>query len=163
MKVYAGIGSRRRTPEDILKLMTQTATKLELSGYILRSGHAQGADQAFEVGVTLKENKEIYTPKDATFEAIKLAAQYHPYWDRCDDIVRKLHGRNSMIILGKNLKEPVNFVICFTPDGKNSGGTGIALNIAEGHNIPVFNLYFKTIRKRIENFVGKKDICLDLL
>jgi hypothetical protein len=46
-----------------------------------------------------------------------------------------------MIILGKNLDEPVKFVVCWTPGGKVVGGTGVAIQIAHKNNIPVINLF----------------------
>ena len=73
MERYAGIGSRRRTPDHILRIMTLLAFKLEGLGFVLRSGGAQGCDKAFESGVKLDANKEIFRPKHATFDAIKLA------------------------------------------------------------------------------------------
>lgn len=154
MLYYAGIGSRRRTPDYILNMMTILASKLEEKGYILRTGHAQGADQAFEAGVIHDEHKEIFTAKDATPQAIAMASGYHEFWDNCDAHTKKLHGRNAMIILGKKFKEPVKFVICYTPDGKFSGGTGLAMKIAETHKILIFNLFYKSVRERIERFIG---------
>lgn len=50
-KYYTGVGSRN-TPQDMMKLMTQVVTKPETLGYSLRSGAADGADTAFENGVT---------------------------------------------------------------------------------------------------------------
>ena len=73
-------------------------------------------------------------------QAIDIAEAFHPNWDACSDAVRKLHGRNAQIVLGSVLNEPVEFVICWTPDGKASGGTGLAIRMAEGLDIPVFNL-----------------------
>jgi len=151
---YAGIGSRRRTPDYILNMMTILASKLEEKGYTLRSGHAQGADRAFEAGVIDNEHKEIFTAKDATPQSIAMASRYHEFWDNCDAYEKKLHGRNPMIILGKKFKEPVKFVICYTPDGKFSGGTGLAMKIAEAHKILIFNLFYKSVRERIEKFIG---------
>ena len=49
-------------------------------------------------------------------------------------------NRNAMQILGRWGDNPVDFVVCWTKDGKASGGTGHALRIAEYYNIPVFNL-----------------------
>ena len=43
---YTGIGART-TPNDVLKDMTNIASNLEQSGFILRSGGANGADSAF--------------------------------------------------------------------------------------------------------------------
>ncbi len=162
-KIYAGIGSRRQTPLFISNMMTEVAAKLESMDYVLRSGGAQGADKAFEAGVVYDDAKQIFRPKHATQFAIDLAANFHPYWDNCDSIARKLHGRNSMIILGENLDSPVKFVICYTPDGKASGGTGVGIRIAESFNIPVFNLFFPDVRDRINDFIGVKKVEVDLL
>ena len=52
-KYYAGVGSRD-TPPEVLARMTGIATKLYYLGYVLRSGGAPGADQAFEAGVDLR-------------------------------------------------------------------------------------------------------------
>lgn len=49
MKWYTGVGSRE-TPQDIQDVMTRLALKLAGEGYCLRSGAAQGADRAFELG-----------------------------------------------------------------------------------------------------------------
>lgn len=49
MKYYTGVGSRE-TPEDILTMMSQVATKLASQGWTLRSGGAKGAGSAFELG-----------------------------------------------------------------------------------------------------------------
>ena len=47
--LYAGVGSRA-TPEPVLDLMRRCATRLEVLGYTLRSGGANGAETAFEEG-----------------------------------------------------------------------------------------------------------------
>ena len=132
---YAGIGSRK-LPWDIQQLMTKISKELDTKGYILRSGGADGADTAFEEG---SNNKEIFRPKDATPEAIKIASTIHPAWNNCNEYVRKLHGRNAQIILGRDLNQPVNFVICWTLN-ENSGGTSLGIKIAKKFNIPYFNL-----------------------
>jgi hypothetical protein len=51
-----------------------------------------------------------------------------------------MHGRNAQIVLGDDLKTPVDFVVCWTPDGKLTGGTAMALRIAFDYDIPIFNL-----------------------
>jgi len=146
MKAYAGVGSRN-TPQNILDIMTKTAIFLEKRGYTLRSGGAKGADLAFENGV--KELKEIYYAKDATEQSLIIAERYHPQWHRMGTYAKKLHGRNSFQILGKHLNDPVDFVICWTPDGCEhhidrkitTGGTGTAISIASNSKIKIYNLY----------------------
>ncbi len=139
---YAGIGSRQ-TPEDVLTVMYQLGHDLAEAGWILRSGHAHGADRAFEEGATAAGGvKRIYTAKneipDAWFE---LAEKHHPAWGACDKFARRLHARNGAIILGDELQDPVEFVVCWTQAGLVGGGTGQALRICEAREIPVFNLF----------------------
>jgi hypothetical protein len=158
-KIYAGIGSRE-TPRSILDIMSVCASKLEALNYTLRSGHAIGADSAFESYVS---NKEIFVADDATLDAIELASHFHGYWDKCSVYAKKLHGRNSMILLGKNLDTPVRFVICWTKDGKDTGGTGLGIRIAEAYNIPIFNLYNYDTKIRLLDFIGMKSSDIDVL
>ncbi len=139
-KIFAGIGSRE-CPAHILDLMIRIAYKLSLQGYTLRSGGATGCDAAFEKGCDQDvSRKQIYLAEDATEASMRLASMYHPAWLRCDAYARHLHGRNAMIILGKDLMTPVRFVICWTNNGKKKGGTATGIKIAEANNIPVKNL-----------------------
>lgn len=51
-----------------------------------------------------------------------------------------------MLVLGELCYEPCQVAICWTLDGaektttKETGGTGQAIHVATGYNIPVFNL-----------------------
>lgn len=153
MRYYAGIGSRE-TPGDVLVFMHSIAIHLG-SHAILRSGGAKGADRAFEEGCDENDlgKKEIFLAKDCTPEALVMAANYHPAWDRCSEAARKLHGRNCMIMLGRNLDTPVSFVICWTKDGQESGGTGQAMRIALQHKIPVLNLFYPETQEMIRRMI----------
>jgi len=160
-KPYAGIGSRD-TPEPILATMFEVARALGTAGFTLRSGFADGADQAFENGCDpVNGKKEIFVPwfkfngsngrpfhivaSDEQFaSAMRLSAQFHPNWDKLNQPVQKLMARNAFQILGLNLLSPVQFIICWTPDGKMVGGTSQALRIAEAYCIKVVNLGSKT-------------------
>ena len=158
MKFYAGIGSRR-TPPDVLQLMQAVAEKLATLGYTLRSGAAGGADAAFEQGAG--SAAEIFLPwpgfngHNSPFNrpgspALELASQFHPAWARLSQGAQKLHARNCYQVLGHNLVDPVQFVLCWH-DG--SGGTMQAVRIAESRSIPVFNLRDPETRARLETFV----------
>lgn len=155
---YAGIGSRE-TPEKYLTLMKKLAAKLANLGYTLRSGGAQGADSAFEEGCDLVDGKkEIFVPwkgfnksTSTLFPDVmhhEKAATIHPVWDKLTPAVQKLHARNTMQILGKDLQSPVEFVLCWTPDGaenssevtKDTGGTGTAIRLASDSGILIYNL-----------------------
>jgi len=55
---YAGIGSRQ-TPDWCLKIFEELGAKLAEEGYILRSGHAEGSDMAFEKGCNKVNGREL--------------------------------------------------------------------------------------------------------
>lgn len=149
-KIYTGIGSRE-TPEDILEFFFYLAHDLALEGYTLRSGGAPGADQIFEKGCdAVAGSKEIYLPwsgfesNDSTLivsdpKAFQIAEQFHPAWHRLSPGAKKLQARNSHQVLGKSLDSPTDFVVCWTPRGSGSGGTGQAIRIANHYNINVFD------------------------
>lgn len=153
MKYYTGIGSRK-TPTEILDIMNKIGFKLAQIGWTLRSGGAIGADTAFYMGARKANgNVEIYRPEhieqfETGQQALEIAGEYHPYWDNLSYYVRKLHGRNTFQVLGKNLNTPSKFVICWTPDGckthmtrnRQTGGTGTAISIANKRKIKIYNL-----------------------
>lgn len=149
--IYAGIGSRR-TPESVLKDMELIGEILAGKDCILRSGGAEGADQAFERGCDkVKGKKEIYLPwfgfnnedgivPKMTDSLMEFSAKYHPNWDNLSQGAKKLMARNACQVFGITGDQPVDFIICWTPNGEITGGTGQALRIAKDFGIPVFNL-----------------------
>lgn len=147
--LYAGIGSRE-TPTPVLKAMTHVARSLAALGYTLRSGGADGADRAFEAGASLKE---IFLARHATPAAIETVARFHPAPHRLSVFAEKLRARNAMILLGANLDSPVRFVVCWTPRGEITGGTGQGLRIARHYKIPVVNMFFADWESRIASLV----------
>jgi len=160
-KYYTGVGSRK-TPSDILKLMTKLAYELSNLGYVLRSGRAIGADKAFEAGAGFA--KKIYLAKDSNQECIELANRFHPYdLTKCKSYIQQLHGRNVKQVCGDNLNKPIlsQFLICWTVDGclnhksrtYKTGGTGTAISIADHFNIPVFNLQRNNELERFNLFI----------
>lgn len=135
------------------------AISLREKGMILRSGHAPGADLAFENGAYGKaeiylpwpafnaathiQGMTIYSPSE---EALTIASNYHPAWSSLKHSSRSLMACNVHQVLGASCDSPAKAVICWTPDGSldgsssKSGGTGQALRIAKAYAIPVFNL-----------------------
>jgi hypothetical protein len=160
---YAGIGSRR-TPEDILFFMEKLAKVLDGEGWILRSGGAVGADQAFERGA-IQNKPEVFTINSKLHPlAIASVVNFHPNGNELADYVKKLMARNAMQIFGADMRAPVSFVVCWTPcaaDGilipttRTTGGTGQAIRIAANSNIKVYNLANPITFKRISTYVER--------
>lgn len=144
MKHYTGVGSRE-TPADIVLMMNALGKKLADADWILRTGAAVGADQAFELGWVqhVQENPaftqaEIYLPwdgyekhgRDGMFgcnilpdldnpalykDALVIAEQTHPNWAACKRGARSMHARNVYQVLGRDLKTPSRMLIAWTP------------------------------------------------
>ena len=148
--IYAGIGNRSISYE-VSSWLEKLATYLSHLGYNLRSGNAKGTDTAFQNGSNGKY--VAFVARDATPDAIELASKFHPAWYMCNDYAKQLHGRNSMIILGKELNDPVKFVVCYAID-EESGGTALGIKIARANNIPVFNMFKEGSYQQLLEFIG---------
>jgi len=152
---YTGIGSRVIEP-DVAKAMRSFAAILHGRGYILRSGAAEGADTAFEGAAG--RLKEIYLPwkgfnnsaSDLFVKAFSTEIQekqkeygrkFHPVFDKLSYGAQCMMQRNAHQILGIDLVDPSEFVVCWTKNGKDVGGTGFAIRMAWDAGIPVYNLY----------------------
>lgn len=145
---YAGIGSRQ-TPPHICTFFKNLASILEENDFVLRSGAADGADSAFESGIKNPDNKEIFLPWESfnnhssnmfpNDECFRIAEHFHPKWSKLSSGAKKLHARNIKQILGDDLDDPVDFVLCWTIDGETIGGTATAIKLAESLDVPVLN------------------------
>ncbi len=165
MKYYTGIGSRE-TPEDVLYIMKKIALYLARQGYILRSGGAHGADLAFEEGCDIgRGEKEIFLPWPyfnnhpspfcyPSYNSFEVVDKFHPSPNKLSNGARKLHARNTHQVLGKNLIEPSEFIICWTGP---KGGTQQALRIADYCEIPIYNLKKKGMGKILKKFLIERN------
>lgn len=175
---YAGIGSREiegavdaDTKRPVGEVMKEVAAELEKLGYKLNSGHAKGSDLAFESGVEKKENKNIFTRNSATSRMYKIAREIHANWNALSAYAKGLHARNTAQVFGQQLDTPVDFVLCYTPDGAetdartgatehvagynrqgipNTGGTGQAISMASMKGIPVINMANEGWRAKLD-------------
>lgn len=165
--LVTGIGSRS-TPSCILKEMESIGKWCLENNVTIRSGHADGADWAFEKGA--QERCITYLPSDnfnnqlvsranmITINEDKfpeydvITRKFHPNYSALSYFAKKLMHRNSCQVLGLNLDIPTSCIICWTSDGKASGGTGHAIRIARNYEIPVYNMQhqkYNTCRKMI--------------
>lgn len=171
-KIYTGIGSRE-TPKEVLDIFFKLGCALAKRDYTLRSGGAEGADTYFENGCDkYNGNKEIYLPwkgfnnsKSNLYtikqEWIDLAKKNCPYFDKMKQGGQKCIARDMPQVLGEDLNNPSDFVICYTKDGKLDGGTKHAIMCAKDNNIKVFNAGgytdLKLFVNDIKEFVMRKE------
>ena len=164
MKCIAGVGSRE-TPGHICNLMTLLGAWLAQQGVWIRSGHAPGADYAWELGA--REKTIVYLPSRGFNRGARLMTPNVKLWEDVDPMVihkalesiRQFHpapervfapgneywvllqGRNYFQMFGtQTTPKAVDAVVCWTPGGKGGGGTGQAVRLARGHNIPILDL-----------------------
>lgn len=166
---YAGFGSRKDVPPDVLRFMSMLASTYRGMGWRLRSGRSGQCDLAFERSAYSFADLFMpwpdfpapdpphgaYVARRPTRGAYTMARHYHPRWDRCDDSARSLLARNCHIILGRNLTEPARVAVCWSRDGSvdgagKSGGTAHALRIAYAHDVKVYNLAIPEHVKALE-------------
>lgn len=172
---YCGVGSRE-TDEAGEILITDLTKLLNYNGYTLSTGDApKGADLMFwsaiktgkfrfgPFGRKPKPNTIVVPPTNPVYDqARKIASIVHPAWNFLPEPYRELHARNVFQVMGKEISEPVEFLICWTPDGaeranqttKKTGGTGTAIKVADRFGVPVFNLKREDALIRLGEFLG---------
>ena len=172
---YCGVGSRETDDLGECKI-TYLASFLNYNGYTLSTGDAsKGADlmfwvvnktQKFRFGPFGRKPRPdtIVVPETNPIHglAAEIAASTHPSWRFLPPWMRELHTRNTFQVLGRDLSEPCEFVLCWTPDGaeraevtsKRTGGTGTAIRIADRFGIPVFNLKNEDTLNKLGDFLG---------
>lgn len=188
-RYYTGVGSRD-TPEPIMDLMSNIAVVLYRADYTLRSGRAEGSDYAFQRGAEFKYKEkaisnstklkqEIYVPNkrfnlkygrlgeidpadfDNYYEAEDIMFTIHPKGEFLRGFAREAHIRNMYQVLGKDLKTPSEFLICYAKTdkfGNAKGGTASAWKLAKEYGIPCYNLGIKGhLELLFENVLG--EIC----
>ena len=92
-------------------------------------------------------------------EITELAKSVVGHWHNCGPYARGMHQRNVHQILGYELDNPIDAVICWTPNGKIQGGTATAIKLAIANGIPVFNLGRpdnKAVLQEIADFLNGK-------
>lgn len=166
MKAYTGIGSRT-TPVWCRFAMEDIASKMADKGYTLRSGSAQGADSAFEIGCdrvcgagdiyipwkgfgTGKENmfKFYHVLSNAKFEEARdvyLSTGIIKNFDDMKQSVQKLHARNYLQVVGHGMKDRLSKVCIFFAEvdwvtEEPTGGTRSAVLLSKHFGVPTYNL-----------------------
>lgn len=105
--------------------------------------------------------------------AKELAIKHHAVWqsmlDNGHDMKKTAQPfliRDVFQVLGHDLQQPVDFVLCATIFGeerkaqctRQTGGTAMAISIADAYNIPVFNMNTLDFGPRFKQFLIGKGI-----
>lgn len=148
---YTGIGARD-LPGEVAAMIGKIAAYMARRGYVLRSGGAEGSSAAFEKGCDGAGGKKVvylpwrgfngnnspqYSIPERAFDIVKA---FEPAWNGLSQSAKSLKARYALTILGQDLKNPSACVICYTQGGKQKGGTGQALRLAQKYNVPVFDI-----------------------
>ena len=174
--VFTGVGNRD-APKGALWLGFHISERLYKLGYTLRSGGAEGMDEAFYQGCA--KRAEVYPPW-ANFNgfrlehvvptaAFKLAEEIitpevynHPKRAKS---YKLLHARNMQEVLGPycDPDHKSDFLICYTRDGctgkdsrtSDTGGTASAILCAEKFNLGVINLFHASWAETLGVYTGQ--------
>lgn len=175
--IFTGVGHRKGVPDPIRNMATNITSWLCARGVKLRTGDATGMDEIFRTAAP-KDMCQFFAPHgrynkhpDATMispsstlpcyysQARDITANTHPAYHHIGDFERELHIRNAFEVLGTELNQPSNFLLCWTKDGaeakttRETGGTGQAIRLALHYNIPVFNFQAPNFESRFRTFI----------
>lgn len=98
----------------------------------------------------------VVEDKQLIAQAEEIVSEIHPFWKAEKDAIaagkplaktmskgaKSLHTRNVFQVLGRDLKSPSEFLVCYAPVDKQGipkGGTRTAWMIAQKYGIPCFN------------------------
>ena len=153
--IYVGIGPRA-AGETVFAMCKTFAIAMAEMKWTLRSGGAEGMDEAFEAGCdSVQGTKEIYVPEagfrnrinrtdkvvhtlDKHIEAIRQVAPLFPTWDKLGTTTQMFLVRNVFALYGEKLNKPANLVV--TWNQYEGTGSFHLLQMAKSSGIPAFNL-----------------------
>lgn len=167
-KAY-GVVANPDAPEGIMSQIGSIATRLEAMGYTLRTAGGKGMEEAFE---QVTENKEVHIPwrnfneRQSKFtrnakEADDVVRPFAPGFDGLKPAVQAIIASKAHTVLGKDLKNPIRFLITYTQDGcentanktAKTGFSGTSIALASSLRIPVFNLKNSDALERLKQYL----------
>lgn len=174
-KAYACTGNRE-APPDVLNRLKELARDLEEFGYTLRVGGMDGPEDSAKQMVKDVEYHVPFLPwKDFDKYSVKsyfntkeiqcLAKMFHPTYDGLKPAIQAFLSKNVRVLLGKDLKSPVRFVVGWSEDGAElsnertarTGTFGHVVSIAAAMKIPVFNFGKPDAELRLRHFLEIPD------
>ena len=104
----------------------------------------------------------VFKSSDSNDKVRSIAKEIHPKkQELSDNDGLDLHARNTFQVFGKNLDTPVDFVLFYAQEQKDSirpkGGTGQAAEMARLKGIPTINMADKNWREQLDNVLSKNN------
>lgn len=90
------------------------------------------------------------------------AAEYHKGFKKLPNSVRAILARDVHVLLGESCKNPVRFLLCYSPDGAETiktlkfattGNISFSISICDLIGIPVFNLKNDDALSRLSEYL----------
>lgn len=159
---YAGVGLAD-APSSIVEGARHRAALLAERGWSLRSGGRNGFESALEIGALEGGGEPTIILPFEGFNghldgisadrfglygrANRIAALVCPKWHSTRAAERREMAAVVFMLLGRNLRSPVRFLLCwgrplrYTPEGGLADApahVGFAIRLANEHDIPVF-------------------------
>lgn len=164
-KYYAAVGDQT-CPSRYYDIITKITRYFESDGYVVRTRGSKGFDEVVDESVERKElfvpwrgfegrTTNTYNPSQDVFDK---AAEFHPRWYKLNNRVRRIMASATACVLGPDLKSRSEFVICWTPDAEQGGGTGQSIRVASYYGIPVFDLAgmpYDELKNGVDNYLEK--------
>ena len=162
------VTAERDAPEEVYGPLAQALKAAEDCGFVIRTSALSELEQGVSnnhknvelvlpwKGFNELDSKFTYTPD----EARELAKRAHPTWSALKPGPQTFCATKVRLVLGKDLKSPVQLLIIWTQDGAQSirdctpttGLTRVAIDIAAQMRIPVFNLQRPDALQNIKAF-----------
>ena len=121
----------------------------------LHTGAAEGSSDTFAASVPA-EDRTSYLPwpgyrglsgpdcvtltSSELRECSRVAADFHPGWNRAKPDARKHHAHDVAVLLGADARTPVHGIVLWTPLGHPTAETQTAERIARAWDISFLNL-----------------------
>lgn len=104
----------------------------------------------------------VFKSSDSNDKVRNIAKEIHPKKQKLSEKDGlDLHARNTFQVFGKNLDTPVDFVLFYAQEQKDSirpkGGTGQAVEMARLKGIPTINMADKNWREQLDNVLNKNN------
>lgn len=158
-------------PDEMLTIISDTASRLAQMGFILRTGFDDGGWVAFWNPVELCNRYEYISVENVTKRELNIAKNYfiardRLAWDCMDDRKKNRYARNVALLLGRSIPIRSKFLLCWTPNGAESaihcsglngttGYVGFFITIARANKIPVINLHRKNWETKLDKILAK--------